>query len=95
LQKFSDDLAGGVISETAVNRAGYSLLGRKLLPDAILMFKKNVELHPASSNVYDSLGEAFMDNGQKDLAIRNYEKSLELDPGNSNAVAMLKKLRGQ
>ncbi|HTA25286.1 MAG TPA: serine hydrolase [Terriglobales bacterium] len=95
LQKFSADLASGVISETAINRAGYSLLGRKLLADAILTFKKNVELYPASSNVYDSLGEAFMNNGQNDLAIRNYEKSLELDPANSNAVAMLKKLHGQ
>jgi hypothetical protein len=29
------------------------------------------------------------------LANKNYEKSLELDPANGNAVEMLKKLRGQ
>ncbi len=28
-------------------------------------------------------------------AIKNYEKSLELDPANGNAVEMLKKLKGQ
>ena len=35
-----------------------------------------------------------MNKGQKELAIKNYEKSLELDPSNANAVQMLKKLRG-
>jgi hypothetical protein len=29
---------------------------------------------------------------EKELAIKNYEKSLELDPKNSNAVEMLKTL---
>jgi cytochrome c-type biogenesis protein CcmH/NrfG len=43
--------------------------------------------------VYDSLGEAYMKNGDKELAIENYEKSLKLDPGNANAVEMLKRLR--
>ncbi len=42
--------------------------------------------------MYDGFGEAYMDNGDKDLAIENYRKSLELDPGNSNAVTMLKRL---
>ena len=52
----------------------------------------NVEAYPASSNVYDSLGEAYMDDGNTGLAIVNYKKSLELDPNNTNAVEMLKKL---
>jgi cytochrome c-type biogenesis protein CcmH/NrfG len=42
--------------------------------------------------VYDSLGEAYMAQGEKELAIANYKKSLELDPKNNNAVEMLKKL---
>jgi hypothetical protein len=33
-----------------------------------------------------------MASGRKDLAIKNYEKSLELNPDNTNAVEMLKKL---
>jgi cytochrome c-type biogenesis protein CcmH/NrfG len=53
----------------------------------------NVEAFPQSSNVYDSLGEAYMANGDKELAIRNYEKSIELNPQNTNGVGMLKKLR--
>jgi cytochrome c-type biogenesis protein CcmH/NrfG len=55
----------------------------------------NVEEYPKSSNVYDSLGEAYMAAGQKDLAIQNYEKSIELDPKNQNGIDMLKKLREQ
>ena len=43
-------------------------------------------------NVYDSLGEAYMKTGQKELAIKNYEKSLELNPKNDNGKEMLKKL---
>lgn len=42
---------------------------------------------------YDSLGEAFMKTGEKDLAIKNYEKSLELNPNNDNAKKMLENLR--
>jgi predicted transcriptional regulator YdeE len=61
--------------------------------DSIVVFKKNVEEYPLSGNVYDSLGEAYAKTGQKDLAIQNYEKSLQLDPKNQNAVERLKKLK--
>ena len=32
--------------------------------------------------------------GNKELAIRNYERSLQLDPRNTNALAQLRALRG-
>ena len=38
------------------------------------------------------LGQENMANGDKELAIANYKKSLELNPGNRNATQMLKKL---
>jgi predicted Zn-dependent protease len=65
------------------------------IKEAIRIFQLNVEAYPDSSNVYDSLGEGYMKNGEKALAIENYEKSLKLDPANNNAVEMLKKLRSQ
>ena len=43
-------------------------------------------------NVYDSLAEAYAKNGQKQLAIESYHKSIELDPKNQNAVDKLKEL---
>jgi len=47
---------------------------------AIKLFLKNVHTYPGSSNVYDSLGEAYAAAGKKELAIENYEKSLKMDP---------------
>jgi hypothetical protein len=78
--------------EAELNTLGYKLLGSKQLKEAIRIFQLNVEAYPQSGNVYDSLAEAYMDNGDRQLAIANYQKSLELDPSNKNAVEMLKKL---
>ncbi len=71
---------------------GYQLLNMNKIKEAIEIFKLNVKVYPQSSNVYDSLGEAYMLNGDRELAIKNYEKSLELDPKNTNAAEMLKKI---
>ncbi|MCP4902226.1 MAG: MBL fold metallo-hydrolase [bacterium] len=80
--------------EGQLNFLGYQLLMRSMVDEAIKVFELNVESYPESSNPYDSLGEAYMAVGKNDLAIVNYERSLELDSHNDNAVAMLKKLRG-
>ena len=95
LDEFSRELASGAILEGTVNQAGYLLMGSKRTGDAILMFRKNVELHPGSWNAYDSLGEAYMKNGDKDRAVKNYQRSVELEPTNDNGVAALKKLAAQ
>ncbi len=79
--------------ESTLNILGYTLLSSGRTSDAIAVFLRNVQEYPKSGNVYDSLGEAYMKNGQKDLAIENYEKSLQLDPKNQNAAEMLKKLK--
>ena len=81
------------INERTLNQLGYLLLYGGQPQDAVTVFQRNVQEYPQSSNVYDSLGEAYMNTGQKDLAIANYEKSLQLDPKNQNAVERLKKLR--
>lgn len=83
------------VTENQLNALGYRLLGMKKVKEAIEIFKLNVESYPQSANVYDSLGEAYMINGDKELAIRNYQRVVELNPQNNNAVETLKKLRGQ
>jgi hypothetical protein len=82
-------------NEGDTNALGYRLLGRKRAREAVEILKLNVEAYPASANVYDSLGEAYLASGDAPLAIQNYEKSLSLDPSNTNAAMMLKKLKGQ
>ena len=81
------------ISENNLNILGYRLLNKELLDTAIEVFKINTEYYPESANAYDSLGEAYMKNGQLKLAISSYEKSLELNPDNKNAKEMLSKLK--
>lgn len=81
------------LNEGTLNGLGYMLLSFGKTSDAIAVFQRNVQEYPQSGNVYDSLGEAYMKAGQKELAIQNYEKSLQLDPKNKNAVEMLKKLK--
>jgi Flp pilus assembly protein TadD len=49
-------------------------------------------MFPGSWNAFDSLGESYMKAGQKQLAIANYKKSLELKPANDNAKEKLKVL---
>lgn len=80
------------IAEERLNGLGYSLMRAKKLPEAIVYFKLNVEFYPQSWNVYDSLAEAYAANGDKELAITNYKKSLELNPANTGATEALKKL---
>lgn len=77
------------LSEAQLNRLGYELLRQKQDAGAIEIFKLNVEAFPESGNVYDSLAEAYMKAGEKELAIKNYAKSLERSPGNRNAVEQL------
>lgn len=79
--------------ERTLNVIGYGLLRQRKVREAIGVFRLNVELFPKSGNPYDSLGEAYKLNGDKALAIEHYKKSLELDPKNTIAAEMLKKLR--
>jgi D-alanyl-D-alanine-carboxypeptidase/D-alanyl-D-alanine-endopeptidase len=71
---------------------GYNYMGGGMLEKAIAILKLNVEFYPESANTYDSLAEAYINNGDNELAIINYKKSLELNPNNSNAVEQLKML---
>lgn len=79
------------LGEFELNTLGYQLLdGDNRVRDAISIFKLNTTNHPTSSNAFDSLAEAYRKSGADELAIRNYQKAIHLDPTNLHAVAMLK-----
>lgn len=94
-REFRNQYPEGVFSENAVIGWGYSLLNRRKVDQAVAVFKLSVDMYPDSFNTYDSLGEGYMVAGNRELAIENYERSLELNPENNNAVRMLERLRGQ
>ncbi len=82
-------------TEVRMNILGYQNLQSGKIKEAIELFKLNVLAYPESANVYDSLGEAYMVNGDFKHAIKNYKKSLEQNPENTNAMKTLKKLESK
>jgi hypothetical protein len=79
-------------TEAAINSLGYRLLGAGRVPDAIAVFRLNVEAYPRSANAYDSLAEAYLAAGDRAQAIANYRRVLEIDPGNASAADALRRI---
>ncbi len=65
-------------TENEVNNFGYVMMGENDVDMAIELFQYNVKKHPKSWNVWDSLGEAYAKNGDKNSAVKNYKKALSL-----------------
>lgn len=63
--------------EGTVNQLGYQVLGRGKAEDAIAVFRFNVELYPASANVFDSLGEALERAGRHEEALASYTRAVQ------------------
>jgi len=91
-QRIEQDPIAILFTERQMNTLGYEYLGQDQVEDAIALFELNVEVYPWAFNTYDSLAEAFMVNKQYVLAIEFYQKSLELNPQNTNAEEKLDEL---
>lgn len=84
------------LREEEINDLGYQILiDKKDTGAAIEVFRFNAGQFPKSYNVWDSLGEAFYRSGNLEEAIRNYEKSLQLNPDNEDGKRMLEKIRSE
>jgi glyoxylase-like metal-dependent hydrolase (beta-lactamase superfamily II) len=81
--------------EEEFNILGHRLLGRGQGEEAVEVFKITVKEFPNSALAYDYLGEAYLRKGEIELAIINYEKSLQIFPNNRNAREILKMLRDE
>ena len=64
--------------EAAVNLAGYQALQREKAEEALAIFRFNLELYPASANVYDSLAEGLEKAGRREEALNHYRTAAEL-----------------
>jgi CubicO group peptidase (beta-lactamase class C family) len=81
------------IAEQRLNQMGYQFLRSGKVDAAIALFRMNVEFYPKSWNVYDSLGEAFAEKGERPSAIENYEEALRLNPAAESAKKALQELK--
>jgi predicted Zn-dependent protease len=76
-----------------LNSYGYVLLAAKKNTEALNIFKLNTLIYPENAGTFDSLAEAWERTGDKAAAIRNYEKVLQLKPGNERAMMKIAELK--
>ena len=80
---------------SAVNGCGYELLNENKTAEAVAVFQLNAMAYPDDANSFDSLGEGYLRNGDKELAIEAFRKSLSLNPSpqvRGNSMKLLREL---
>jgi len=90
IKLLSDWAESDLINEWVINDLGYKYMSKNEIDVAFVLFQFNVIQYPHSFNVYDSLGEIYWKTGEKSAAIKNYTRSLILNPQNFNAQRMIK-----
>ena len=81
-------------NDRELNQYGYSLLSEDKTKEAIEIFKLLISEFPNVANAYDSMGEAYLKDGNEELSLLNYEKSVKLDPKNTHAIDQITILKG-
>lgn len=77
-QIMTEAVASG--NEAEINTYGYQLLNQGQNDKAIEVLTINTQRYPKSANTFDSLGEAYAIKGDKPNAIKNFKKSLGMNP---------------
>lgn len=71
------------LSEAIMNALGYEHIQAKDTKGAVEIMRLNIRAYPDSPNAYDSLADAYVADGKKELAIENAKKALELLPSDT------------
>ena len=96
-KKFEEILADSsqyLLIESELNVLGYQYGRQRKNDEALAVLQMNVQAFPGSWNVYDSLGEMLAWTENTEAAIENFEKSLDLNPQNENALKNLNQIYG-
>ena len=82
-----------IVSESVINSFGYRYLREKKAKEAIELFELNTLLYPKSANVYDSLGDAYLETNNINLAEKSFEEALNRNPDYEPAKRKLAEIR--
>ena len=74
------------------NSLGYMHMRANETDKAKGHFKNYLELYPRGYNPYDSMGEFYLNQGDKEKAIQYFTKAIEHFPGAVNAIQMMEKI---
>jgi tetratricopeptide (TPR) repeat protein len=76
-----------------INEIGNLWIEKKNYGAAISVFRISVKMSPDSWTTYSTLADAYLKNKQEDLALINYEKSLEFNPDYLEGRSHIEQLR--
>jgi hypothetical protein len=82
-------------SENALVGIATRAINAKHPDDAIAYLQTNLEYYPKSSRTFQAMGQAKNAKGDKQGALKDLEKAVELDPANAQAKNQLQQLKGR
>lgn len=91
-KKWTNYIRRNAKSSSELNTYGYVLMSAERMEEALTVFKLNALAFPKEANVFDSLGEGYLKLGKRDLARKQFEKALAIEPTHKNAKKMLEEL---
>jgi tetratricopeptide (TPR) repeat protein len=80
-------------TEEALLVAGQRLLNEKKPEQALVLFKLDAEEHPYSFRAYYASGYAYFMSGNREQALKNLERALEMSPKNYDVAMLLRQVR--
>lgn len=87
LRKAASLNANGLASAGGLNGIAYQIGNTGMIDEALALLRTAIEMYPKEANLYDSVGEFQLKQGDKTKALASYQKALEIDPNFSNAAA--------
>lgn len=96
LMSLYDDLDKSLLDlpEWKLNNLGLHLFfNPKTASSGIHVLRFATQIFPQSANLFDSLAEAYFLSGQHEMAQKYFEKSLGLNPQNTNAIKRLAQMK--
>jgi hypothetical protein len=80
-------------SENALVPVALQLTNANKPDDALVLLQLNAEFYPNSAPTYGGMAQAYLKKSDKENAIRNFEKVIQIDPNNQQAKRQLEQLK--